>query len=74
MSNLSAFGLVVVYLRLKLDETPSFTNKVEDSENNILKAFKDYKKEAALMAVGVIFLNVNNFMFLTYLPSFLKVM
>ena len=24
------------------------------------------------MAVGVIFLNVNNFMFLTYLPSFLK--
>lgn len=68
------FGLVVVYLRLKLDETPSFTNKVEDSENNILKAFKDYKKEAALMAVGVIFLNVNNFMFLTYLPSFLKVM
>lgn len=66
------FGLVVVYLRLKLDETPSFTNKVEDSENNILKAFKDYKKEAALMAVGVIFLNVNNFMFLTYLPSFLK--
>ena len=66
------FGLVVVYLRLKLDETPSFTNKVEDSENNILKAFKDYKKEAALMAVGVIFLNVNNFMFLTYSPSFLK--
>lgn len=66
------FGLVVVYLRFKLDETPSFKNKTEDSENNILKAFKDYKKEAALMAIGVIFLNVNNFMFLTYLPSFLK--
>src|SRR5699024_6169034 len=66
------FGLVVVYLRRKLDETPSFTNKVKESENKILKAIKDYKKEAALMGVGVIFLNVNNFMFLTYLPSFLK--
>ncbi|MBM2659764.1 MFS transporter [Staphylococcus pseudoxylosus] len=66
------FGLIVVYLRFKLDETPSFTNKTGYSENNILKAFKDYKKEAILMAVGVIFLNVNNFMFLTYLPSFLK--
>lgn len=66
------FGLIVVYLRFKLDETPSFKNKIETPENNILKAFKDYKKEAALMAVGVIFLNVNNFMFLTYLPSFLK--
>jgi len=48
-------------LRFKLDETPSFKNKTEDSENNILKAFKDYKKEAALMAIGVIFLNVNNY-------------
>ncbi|MGX5792071.1 MFS transporter (plasmid) [Staphylococcus equorum] len=66
------FGIVVVYLRYKLEETPSFKNKTEISQNNILKAFKDYKKEAALMAVGVIFLNVNNFMFLTYLPSFLK--
>ncbi|HDJ7535971.1 MFS transporter [Staphylococcus haemolyticus] len=66
------FGIIVVYLRFKLDETPTFKNKQDVSENNILYAFKKYKKEAFLMTIGVIFLNVNNFMFLTYLPSFLK--
>ncbi|MCD8787439.1 MFS transporter [Staphylococcus gallinarum] len=66
------FGLIVVYLRFKLDETPTFKNKKDSSEHNIIRAFKTYKKEAILIAIGVIFLNVNNFMFLTYLPSFLK--
>ncbi|MBF7018075.1 MFS transporter [Staphylococcus durrellii] len=66
------FGIIVVYLRYKLDETPSFKNKEDDTQNNLLTAFKNYKKEAFIMAVAVIFLNVNNYMFLTYLPSFLK--
>jgi MHS family proline/betaine transporter-like MFS transporter len=66
------FGVIVVYLRYRLDETPSFKNRTEEAQNHLLTAFKNYKKEAIIMTVAVIFLNVNNYMFLTYLPSFLK--
>ncbi|KYH13974.1 MFS transporter [Staphylococcus kloosii] len=66
------FGIIVVYLRYRLDETPSFKNRTEEAQNHLLTAFKNYKKEAIIMTVAVIFLNVNNYMFLTYLPSFLK--
>lgn len=66
------FGVIVVYLRYRLDETPSFKNRTEEAQNHLLTAFKNYKKEAIIMTVAVMFLNVNNYMFLTYLPSFLK--
>ncbi|MBZ6405665.1 MFS transporter [Staphylococcus saprophyticus] len=39
------FGIIVVYLRFKLDETPTFKNKQGGSENNILYAFKNIKKK-----------------------------
>ncbi|MCG3412774.1 MFS transporter [Staphylococcus massiliensis] len=66
------FGLMVFYLRTKLDETPTFKHHVDQKTQSLFKALKNYKKEAFVMLIAVAVLNVNNYMFLTYLPSFLK--
>ncbi|WP_267377773.1 MFS transporter [Bacillus sp. GM_Baccil_2] len=71
-------GLVGLYLRRHLDESPIFEEMEkaqEESEDNEQFSFMDiikyHKKDFLLSTVIVAFFNITNYMILSYIPSYL---
>ncbi len=68
-------GLVGLYLRKNLDESPVFEEMEQAQEEADQPSFKDilkyYKKDLLLSIVIVAFYNITNYMVLSYIPSYL---
>lgn len=68
-------GIVGLYLRHSLEETPAFKQYSESEQKNTKLSFKDvfskYKRSMFLSVGIVICTNVTYYMLLTYLPSYL---
>ncbi len=71
-------GLVGLYLRTKLEDTPVFTElqEEESNETSLRQAFKDLMREyrRPLLALGalVVALNVCNYTLLAFMPTYLE--
>lgn len=70
-------GLVGMYLRKSLEESPIFENEIsnnegqEQEEESFLSILKNHKKDIIVCFVAVAFFNVTNYMLLSYMPSYL---
>lgn len=70
-------GLVGLYLRRHLDESPVFEEMEQAQEENdeepltFKEILKHYKKDLLLSVVIVAFFNITNYMVLSYMPSYL---
>ncbi|GEL04531.1 MFS transporter [Rummeliibacillus sp. G93] len=68
-------GLVGLYLRRHLDESPVFEEMEEARESEEHIPFRDiikyYKKDLLLSIVIVAFFNITNYMILSYIPSYM---
>ncbi|PAD19882.1 MFS transporter [Terribacillus saccharophilus] len=70
-------GLVGMYLRKSLEESPIFENELsnnegqEQVEESFLSILKNHKKDIIVCFVAVAFFNVTNYMLLSYMPSYL---
>ena len=68
-------GIVGIILRSSLDESPAYESTLEEQEEleySYLDIFKYYWKDVIVCFTGVAFLNVANYMVLSYMPSFLN--
>ncbi|MGN5883653.1 MFS transporter [Staphylococcus simulans] len=68
-------GIVGVLLRTHLDESPAYETSLEDEQEQTYTykdIFKYYWKDIIVAFTGVAFLNVANYMVLSYMPSFLN--
>ncbi len=68
-------GIVGVYLRNNLDESPAYESTLEEQEEleySYKDIFKKYWRDIIVCFTGVAFLNVANYMVLSYIPSFLN--
>jgi len=68
-------GLIGLYLRRHLEESPVFEEMEQAQEDASQPTFKDivkhYKKDLLLSIVIVAFYNITNYMILSYIPSYL---
>ncbi|WP_077328243.1 MFS transporter [Virgibacillus siamensis] len=67
-------GLIGLYLRKGLEETPIFENELSDDESeeeSFLSILKNHKKDVLVCFVAVAFFNITNYMLLSYMPSYL---
>lgn len=70
-------GIIGLYLRLRLEETPAFLRKQEDNEQHesVKEQFKDIlagNLRPMLLCLGLVFmLNLADYMLLSYMPSYL---
>ncbi|MFP7170918.1 MFS transporter [Terribacillus sp. 7520-G] len=68
-------GLVGLYLRRSLEESPIFENELSgddgQEEESFLSILKNHKKDILVCFVAVAFFNVTNYMLLSYMPSYL---
>nr|WP_246111778.1 glycine betaine/L-proline transporter ProP [Streptomyces hawaiiensis] len=69
-------GIIGLYLRLRLEETPAFAAEVEKAENNRpktpLREMVTGQWRALLLCVGLVLVfNVTDYMLLSYMPSYL---
>ncbi|MFS0559359.1 MFS transporter [Terribacillus sp. 179-K 1B1 HS] len=68
-------GLVGLYLRKSLEESPIFENDLSgddgQEEESFLSILKNHKKDILVCFVAVAFFNVTNYMLLSYMPSYL---
>jgi MHS family proline/betaine transporter-like MFS transporter len=72
-------GLVGLYLRLKLEETPAFQRQLEDQggeqDSTLNEQFRDIlsnNRRPMLLCLGLVFmLNIADYMLLSYMPSYL---
>jgi len=68
-------GIIGIILRSSLDESPAYESTLEEQEEleySYLDIFKYYWKDVVVCFAGVAFLNVANYMVLSYMPSFLN--
>lgn len=68
-------GIVGILLRTNLDESPAYESTLEEKEEleySYLDIFKYYWKDVIVCFTGVAFLNVANYMVLSFMPSFLN--
>ena len=68
-------GIVGIILRSRLDESPAYESTLEEKEEleySYLDIFKYYWRDVVVCFTGVAFLNVANYMVLSYMPSFLN--
>lgn len=68
-------GIVGVLLRSRLDESPAYESTLEEKEEleySYIDIAKYYWKDIIVCFTGVAFLNVANYMVLSYMPSFLN--
>lgn len=69
------FGIIGIILRSSLDESPAYETTLEEQqalEYSYLDIFKYYWKDVIVCFTGVAFLNVANYMVLSFMPSFLN--
>ncbi|MCJ1758822.1 MFS transporter [Mammaliicoccus sciuri] len=66
-------GLIGLYLRTHLEETPIFENDIADQKDqlSVIEIIKQYKKDILLCTVFVAFFNITNYVLLGYMPSYL---
>ncbi|GAA2284762.1 glycine betaine/L-proline transporter ProP [Streptomyces hawaiiensis] len=69
-------GIIGLYLRLRLEETPAFAAEAEKAENNRpktpLREMVAGQWRALLLCVGLVLVfNVTDYMLLSYMPSYL---
>ncbi|WP_323702988.1 MFS transporter [Mammaliicoccus sp. Dog046] len=66
-------GLIGLYLRTHLEETPIFENDVADQDEqlSVIEIIKQYKKDILICVVFVAFFNITNYILLGYMPSYL---
>ncbi|MCD8873146.1 MFS transporter [Mammaliicoccus sciuri] len=66
-------GLIGLYLRTHLEETPIFENDIADQKDqlSVIDIIKQYKKDILLCIVFVAFFNITNYVLLGYMPSYL---
>lgn len=66
-------GLIGLYLRTHLEETPIFENDIADQKDqlSVIEIIKQYKKDILLCIVFVAFFNITNYILLGYMPSYL---
>ncbi|PHD71479.1 MFS transporter [Bacillus sp. AFS043905] len=67
-------GLIGLYLRKSLEESPIFENELSDDEGqdeSFLSIFKNHKKDILVCFVAVAFFNITSYMLLSYMPSYL---
>ncbi|MEU0894927.1 glycine betaine/L-proline transporter ProP [Streptomyces massasporeus] len=69
-------GIIGLYLRMRLEETPAFAAEVEKAENNRpktpLREMVTGQWRALLLCVGLVLVfNVTDYMLLSYMPSYL---
>ncbi|PAE17699.1 MFS transporter [Virgibacillus sp. 7505] len=70
-------GLIGLYLRKSLEESPIYENELsnnegqEQEEESFLSILKNHKKDIIVCFVAVAFFNVTNYMLLSYMPSYL---
>ncbi|MCE4980636.1 MFS transporter [Mammaliicoccus sciuri] len=66
-------GLIGLYLRTHLEETPIFENDITDQKDqlSVIEIIKQYKKDILLCIVFVAFFNITNYVLLGYMPSYL---
>lgn len=69
-------GLIGLYLRRHLDESPVFEEMEQSMDENdtpltFKEILKHYKKDLLLSVVIVAFFNITNYMVLSYMPSYL---
>ncbi len=71
-------GLIGMYLRKTLEESPIFENEIssteaeEQTEEGFFSILRNNKKDIIVCFVSVAFFNVTNYMLLSYLPSYLN--
>ncbi|MFF0676048.1 MFS transporter [Staphylococcus xylosus] len=68
-------GIVGIILRSSLDESPAYESTLEEKEEleySYLDIFKYYWRDVVVCFTGVAFLNVANYIVLSYMPSFLN--
>ncbi|MFJ4538073.1 glycine betaine/L-proline transporter ProP [Streptomyces tibetensis] len=69
-------GIIGLYLRLRLEETPAFAAEAEKAENNRpktpLREMVTGQWRALLLCIGLVLVfNVTDYMLLSYMPSYL---
>ncbi|MEW4305868.1 MFS transporter [Rossellomorea marisflavi] len=69
-------GLVGLYLRKSLEESPIFENELagddgDQEKESFVSIFKNHKKDIIVCFVAVAFFNITNYMLLSYMPSYL---
>ncbi|WP_347320792.1 MFS transporter [Rossellomorea sp. RS05] len=69
-------GLVGLYLRKSLEESPIFENELandneDEKKESFVSIFKNHKKDIIVCFVAVAFFNITNYMLLSYMPSYL---
>ncbi|MFP7493024.1 MFS transporter [Terribacillus saccharophilus] len=71
-------GLVGMYLRKSLEESPIYENEILNNESNeepeeesFWSILKNHKKDIIVCFTAVSFFNVTNYMLLSYMPSYL---
>ncbi|GGI42361.1 MFS transporter [Mammaliicoccus stepanovicii] len=67
-------GLVGLYLRRHLEETPIFENEISNTDvepESFKSIVKNHKKDIILCFIAVAFFNITNYMLLSYMPSYL---
>ncbi|GAA6818262.1 MFS transporter [Staphylococcus sp. 18_1_E_LY] len=68
-------GIIGLFLRSNLDESPAYESTFEEKEEleySYKDIFKYYWKDVLVCFTGVAFLNVANYMVLSFMPSFLN--
>jgi MHS family proline/betaine transporter-like MFS transporter len=71
-------GLIGLYLRTKLDDTPVFTELADadehqqDSSSTLKDLWRDYKRPLLALGGLVVALNVTNYTLLAYMPTYLE--
>ncbi len=71
-------GLVGLYLRTKIEDTPVFTELAESHEteqeysSELKDLWRDYKRPLLALAGLVVALNVTNYTLLAYMPTYLE--
>ena len=67
-------GLVGLYLRRHLDETPIFENDISENDEKpepFISIIQNHKKDIIVCFIAVAFFNITNYMLLSYMPSYL---
>ena len=67
-------GVVGLYLRLKLEETPAYTNAADNNktkQNPILATLRSYRKEGVVAFFFPALWNVTYYTLLTFLPTYI---
>ncbi|KMK94994.1 MFS transporter [Rossellomorea marisflavi] len=69
-------GLVGLYLRKSLEESPIFENELagddgDQKKESFVSILKNHKKDIIVCFVAVAFFNITNYMLLSYMPSYL---